>query len=141
MSVEPAHAPLAPLARLADLPPLERRFVEGMRLWLSHEAADARSRRPASFDRFDRLLGVLLAHGRRALQVGGVGAPSVTGDECVLARFVAVAADGAREDAILIATLLVRADLALTLGRDAEALGLALRRGAGRAPAPRPAVA
>jgi hypothetical protein len=142
MSIEKqARAPLAPLASLADLTLLERRFVEGMRLWLSFEGrGDARPHTP-SCDGFAQVLERLLAHCRRPLQVGDVGAESVTGDECVLARFVTVAADGERENAILIATLLVRADVALDLGRRAEALGLALRRTARRRPTPRFVVA
>ena len=51
------------------------------------------------------------------------------GDECVLARLVALAAEGAREEAILISALLIRADMALELARLAMALGhLMLRR-------------
>ena len=56
-------------------------------------------------------------------------APAPARDECVFARFVALAAEGAREDAVLMAALLVRADLALCLAGLAESIGLGLMRG------------
>jgi hypothetical protein len=46
----------------------------------------------------------------------------------VFARFVALSAAGAREDAVLIAALLVRAALALGLVTLAEPVGLGMRR-------------
>ena len=55
--------------------------------------------------------------------------PCAGGDECVFARFVALAAEGAREEAILMAALIVRADLALGLTALAEEIGLGLMRG------------
>ena len=50
--------------------------------------------------------------------------PCAGSDECVFARFVALAAEGAREEAVLIATLIVRADVALGLTALAESVGL-----------------
>lgn len=123
----------APLGRLEGLPRLERHFVAGLRLWFAGRAGQAQlssTYAGSTLDRFDDLLCPLLAHGRRPLVVAEPGARGVSDDECVLARFVALAAEGAREDAILIATLLVRADVALSLGRHAEALGLSLMRAA-----------
>ena len=43
-----------------------------------------------------------------------------------------LATEGAREDAVLMAALLVRPDIMLGLARDAEALGLTLSRNRGR---------
>ena len=51
--------------------------------------------------------------------------PCAGADECVFARFVALAAEGAREDAVLMAALMVRADIALGLATLAESIGLA----------------
>jgi hypothetical protein len=125
MSLETtARTGSGPVSRLADLPGLERRVVVCARRWTAGRDVSERA--------LDDLLGLFVAHGRRPLQVGPVGAPGVSGDECVLARFVALAAEGAREDAVLIATLLVRADLALGLARTAEAFGLSLMRSAAR---------
>jgi hypothetical protein len=56
------------------------------------------------------------------------GCPCAGADECVFARFVALAAEGAREDAVLMAALMVRADLALGLALQAERIGLRLMR-------------
>ena len=44
---------------------------------------------------------------------------------------MALAAEGAREDAVLMAALMVRADLALGLALHAERIGLGLMRGQG----------
>lgn len=132
----------APVARLDDLPPLERRFIQCLRVWCGepggndalnrflvqdHESADAE--RLAR--EFDDLLRLAATHARRPLLGHSPGCPCAGGDECVLARFVALAAEGAREEAILMAALLVRADLALTLTTRAERLGLGLMRGRG----------
>ncbi len=140
MSIEMnARTAPGPLSRLDDLPALERRVVVCARLWCEGPAGQATVERDwgpcggvdlatQALDRLDELLGLCFAHGRRPLQIDGVRAEGVSGDECVLGRFVALAAEGKREEAILIATLLVRADLALGLARTAEALGLLLLR-------------
>ena len=71
----------------------------------------------------------MAAHARRPLMRHAPGCPCAGADECVFARFVALAAEGAREDAILIAALIVRTDIALTLAIRAETVGLRLMRG------------
>ena len=55
--------------------------------------------------------------------------PCAGSDECIFARFVALAAEGAREEAVLMAALIVRADVALALAALAEEVGLGLMRG------------
>jgi hypothetical protein len=57
-----------------------------------------------------------------------IACPCVGGDEYALARFVALAAEGDREDAVLLAALLVRADVALCLAPLAEEVGLRVGR-------------
>ena len=52
-------------------------------------------------------------HARRPLLGHALDCPCAGSDECVFARFVALAAEGAREEAVLMAALIVRADLAL----------------------------
>lgn len=122
MSVEMnARTAPGPVGSLAALPGLERRLVEHLRLWRDGRGAVAG---------LDALMEPIATFGRHPLRIGAPGDPGVSGDECVLARFVGLAAEGAREDAILIATLLVRADMALGLGRIAEALGHRLMRAA-----------
>ena len=55
----------------------------------------------------------MAGHARRPLLGHAPDCPCAGADECVFARFVALAAEGAREDAVLMAALMVRADLAL----------------------------
>jgi hypothetical protein len=140
MTCEPpprgAHAPLVPLA---TLPPDERRVVETMRLWrcglvgqraLLRGYADRRgpAAARATLDRLDAFLCLAVVHARRPLAIAPAGAESALGDECLLARLVALAVEGSREQAILIGALLVRADLALELARRGLDVGLDLRR-------------
>lgn len=134
------HAPgAAPVARLSDLTALEQRFVLYARLWSEGRLGQAEVWRDlvdrdgpraasAATEQLDTLLREVMTHGRRPLQRHAASCPCAGGDECVLARFVALAAEGAREEAILMASLLVRADVSLELTRIAEALGLTLMR-------------
>ncbi|QQA43800.1 hypothetical protein [Pelagovum pacificum] len=66
--------------------------------------------------------------GRRPLMRHHATCRCLGADEACFANFIALAADGDREDAMLVATLLVRADIAPCLVTLAESLGLALRR-------------
>jgi hypothetical protein len=136
------HAGAAPVGRLAELPPLERQVIRWLRLWtegptgqaaaideLAERHGRAATERVAI--RFGELLQVMARHARRPLLSHAPGCPCAGGDECVFARLVALAAEGAREEAILMAALIVRADLALPLAALAEEVGLGLMR-AGR---------
>jgi hypothetical protein len=129
----------APVARVAELGPLERQVILYLRLWSAGEAGQSAVRGDlaarhgekagqALGDRFAALIETTLRHARRPLMRYALGCPCAGADECVFARFVASAAEGAREDAILIAALMVRADIALALAGEAEALGLGLQR-------------
>ncbi|MER2508230.1 hypothetical protein [Amaricoccus sp.] len=134
------HPPgAAPVSRLSDLTPLEQRVVMYTRLWSDGRLGQAEVWRdlierygpaPARFatETLETLLRQIVTHGRRPLQRHAPHCPCVGGDECIFARFVALAAEGAREDAILMATLMVRADISFGLARAAEEFGLALRR-------------
>ena len=77
----------------------------------------------------DELLEQTVRYARRPLVGHGLDCPCAGSDECVFARFVALAAEGAREEAVLIAALIVRADVALGLAGLAESVGLSLMRG------------
>lgn len=141
MSIEaPGPVGAAPLVRLAELPSLERRVVICARLWRAGPAGRAELERDliarhgpavgrAAAGRLGEVLDIVETHSRRHIGIGPVGSEGAVGDECVLARLVALAAEGAREEAILISALLIRADMALELARRAMALGhLMLRR-------------
>ena len=80
---------------------------------------------------FGDLMLFFARHARRPMLRHDVDCPCAGADECVFARFVALAAEGAREDAVLMAALLVRPDMALPLATLAGAVGLELARNAG----------
>ncbi len=140
--MEPRHSGAAPVGRLAELPPLEREVIRCLRLWcagpegpgavsgaLAARHGDAIGRGLAAD--FGELVATMAGHSRRPLLGHAPGCPCAGADECVFARFVALAAEGAREDAVLMAALMARADLALTLTARAEAIGLRLMRNQG----------
>jgi hypothetical protein len=139
MSAHPRNPGGAAVGRLDELPPIERRVVRCVRLWSGgpHERAALRRELGAHGGRgaaglaeaLDALLETTVRHARRPLLGHALDCPCAGSDECVFARFVALAAEGAREEAVLIAALLVRADVALGLANLAESVGLGLMRG------------
>lgn len=140
MTRQDRHPGGAPVGRLADLPPLERQVVRCLRLWCSGPEGRsavrwelARHQDDAAADRlaaaFGELLELTAGHARRPLMGHAIDCPCAGGDECVFARFVALAAEGSREEAVLMAALMVRPDLALGLASLAEGIGLGLMRG------------
>jgi hypothetical protein len=139
MSAMPRHPGGEPVASLAALPALEREVIRALRQWCAGPAGpdevvdgfaarlgDAAGRRLAS--EFGELLTTVAGHARRPLLGHAPDCPCAGGDECIFARFVALAAEGSREEAALMAALIVRADLALCLVARAEAVGLGLMR-------------
>jgi hypothetical protein len=139
MSALPRNPGGAAVGRLAELPPLEARVVRCVRLWsggpqgraaLGDELARRHGNGAVGLARaLDDLLGTTVRYARRPLMGHALDCPCAGSDECVFARFVALAAEGAREEAVLIATLIVRADVALGLTALAELVGLSLMRG------------
>jgi hypothetical protein len=136
----PRHPGAAAVGHLAELPPLERQVIRCLRFWcagpngqaaLGRELAQRMGRRAAErvTAHLDELLQVTASHARRPLMGHDLDCLCAGGDECVFARFVALAAEGAREEAALMASLMVRPDLALCLVRLAEDVGLGLMRG------------
>jgi hypothetical protein len=73
-------------------------------------------------------------HGRRPLVRHSVNCKCLGSDDSCFANFIATAVLGEREDAMLIATLLVRPDVAPVLTALASDFGLALKRMNLRAP-------
>lgn len=144
---EAAPRGAAPVARMTDLPALEAGAVLYLRLWLGGETDRARAladftallglgHGAATAECFDRLCGLILAHGRRPLMRHACSCGCVGGDEAVFAGFIARAAEGEREEAMLIASLLLRADFAPLAVAMAEELAAALKRMALRAGPP-----
>lgn len=129
----------APVGFISELDPLEAGAVMYLRLWCSGPEYQSKVR-----DEFFSLLGPRLGHralqsldqlcdlcareGRRPLMRHNVSCKCLGADESCFANFVAAAAQGENEDAIMIATLLVRPDLAPCLMALATQFGLALTR-------------
>ena len=145
MSSQPRHPGAAVVGRLAELPPIERQVIHCLRLWcdgpdgpnalgrelVARHGSDAAAGLIADFAEVMR---ATARHARRPLLGHAPGCPCAGADECVFARFVALAAEGSREEAVLMAALLVRADLALCLAGLAELIGLGLMRGTAPGP-------
>jgi hypothetical protein len=140
MTLHERHPGGAPVARLDGLPPLERRVIRCLRLWCAgpegERAVGWEIARGAAGDdgarlaqSFGELLQLTAGNARRPLLGHALDCPCAGSDECIFARFVALAAEGAREEAVLIAALLVRADIAMCLTAVAEEVGLGLMRG------------
>lgn len=116
----------APVARMEALPPAEAALVHALRLSCSGDGG--RERLSALFGAaagaaFDGLMQALLPHLRRPLMHHATRCACVGADEAVFANFVVTAAWGEREDAMLMATLLVRADAAPGVVALAEMTG------------------
>ncbi|MDG1472653.1 hypothetical protein [Pseudosulfitobacter sp. SM2401] len=77
---------------------------------------------------FEDLCRFCTDHGRRPLMRHGIDCKCLGSDEACFANFIATAATGEREDALLIATLLVRPDVAPLIVALATDFGLALKR-------------
>ncbi|MFT6023806.1 MAG: hypothetical protein ACI9PY_001925 [Ascidiaceihabitans sp.] len=83
---------------------------------------------------FEDLCRMCAQHGRRPLMRHCVDCKCLGSDEACFANFIATAATGEREDALMIATLLVRSDVAPLITALATDFGLALMRMNLRAP-------
>ncbi len=137
----------AAVGRLADLTPIEAGAVMYLRLW--SEGAGGRADAASDFDialgadrghiamlTLDRLCSLCAHHGRRPLIRHGLGCGCLGADENCFAQMIAAAAEGAREDAMMMASLIVRPDYAPALASLSEELGLALRQMTTPSPVP-----
>ncbi|SMX44185.1 hypothetical protein [Actibacterium lipolyticum] len=140
----------APVGLLTELPDVEAGAVLYLRLWCEGAVSQAQvsddfalalgmdhGRRALAA--FEQLCDLCVRHGRRPLVRHQVTCKCLGADESCFANFISAAADGQREDAMLIATLLVRADVAPSLTALAEDVGIALKRMVHRPGAPQPA--
>jgi hypothetical protein len=129
----------AAVGLVADLQAVEAGAVMYFRLW--HDGPSAREIMSSDFvatmgpdigrrtlASFQAICSLCATHGRRTLVHHHLNCRCVGADEACFANFIGAAAEGAHEDALLIATMLVRADLAPSLTYHAEAFGLALKR-------------
>lgn len=99
-----------------------------LRLW--SDAVEGRAALPEghSTELLRQICGLCASYGRRPLMRHGLGCACLGADEACFAHMVAAAATGAREDALMLAALIVRPDLAPALVALSEQLGLALNR-------------
>lgn len=137
----------ATVGRIADLTPIEAGAVMYLRLWGDGKAgrADAASdfdialgadQGRAAMMTLDRLCSLCAHHGRRPLIRHGLGCSCLGADENCFAQMIGAASEGAREDAMMMASLIVRPDFAPALASLSEELGLVLRRMTSVTPVP-----
>jgi hypothetical protein len=129
----------APVGFMSELDGVEAASVIYLRLWSTGEAGQTQVRRdfgavmgPARGMRaaraFEDLFAMCTTCARRPLMRHTVSCACLGADEACFANFIVTAAEGAREDALLIATLLVRVDVAPLAAAMAMDVGLALKR-------------
>lgn len=137
------------VGQLSDLSRLETTVVLYLRLWSDgpdsqaavwNDFAVGLGAGPgrAALQSFEQLCGLFAEHGRRPLMRHAVHCACLGADEACFANFVATATEGEREDALLLATLLVRPDIAPAVTGLATQVGLALKRMFLRHPEPAP---
>lgn len=136
------HAPPrggAPVGMLAELPAVEVGAVLYLRLWCDGQDSQRRIRADfaatlgagagdTAWRCFEDLCSLCVRHGRRPLMRHHLGCKCLGADEACFANFIAAAGEGQREDAMLLASLIVRPDMAPCLVGLAERFGLTLRR-------------
>ncbi len=129
----------APVGYLTELDSIEAASVIYLRLWCAGPDAQSQvcndlvtclgpEKGQKSLESFQTLCSLCARHGRRPLMRHAVHCKYLGADEACFANFISTAATGDRDDAMLIATLIVRADVAPLLTSVAADFGLALRR-------------
>ena len=129
----------AAVGLITELSGLEAASVIYLRLWC--DGADAQLQVRNDFTTclgadqgrkavrsFEELCSLCAKHGLRPLMRHSIHCKCLGSDESCFANFIATATEGEREDAMLIATLLVRPDFAPLIAALAADFGLALKR-------------
>lgn len=128
-----------PVGHLSELPHVEAGAIACLRLWCDGAGSQARlwdglagalgaAHGKRALGAFEGLVGLIVAHGRRPLMRHHRDCICVGADEAAFAALIAAAADGEREDAMLLAALLVRPGVSPEVVELAGEFGLALRR-------------
>lgn len=147
MNAMTPHRGGAPVGYVTELGPIEAGAVHYLRLWCDGPSGKGYVWRDFStalgpkagqeaLRNFETLLGLCIQHGRRTLMRHHVTCRCLGADESCFANFIGYASEGEREDALLIATTIVRPDMAPSLVALAQEFGLALRRMAVKADDP-----
>ncbi len=127
----------APVGLVTELDPMSLLAVLYLRVWcdtglteitrdLRLALGDTHGKNAATA--FEALCQTLLATGRRPFMRHGSGCKCLGGDEACFAQLISAAALGEREDALMLAMLMVRPDCAPHLVDLAQTSGLALQR-------------
>ncbi len=128
-----------PVGALDALPPAEAAAVRWLRLWCEGpdgwaamraemDALVGVRRAAALAETFDLTCRLTLEFRRRPLMRHAAACPCLGADEAAFAHFLTLAGIGEREEAMLVAILLVRADMAPVLVDTAGRAGLAIHR-------------
>lgn len=139
MSTAPFQRGAAAVGVLGELPPLEAALVLYIRLW--HTSCTARHEVARDFNRalgaeggaemlelFEAFCAAAATSARRPLIRHEIRCRCLGADESALAHLVAAAADGAHEDAELLAALLMERGSVARIAGLARALGAGLAR-------------
>lgn len=139
MTEQPENRGGAPVGFITELDSVEAASVIYLRLWCDGPEAQAQvwndfasslgidhGRR--AMKSFEALCALCCLHGRRPLMRHSVHCKCLGADESCFANFVAAAATGEREDALMLAMLLVRPDVAPLIASLAANVGLAFKR-------------
>lgn len=129
----------APVGFLEELDSVEAASVIYLRLWCSGPDARAEVENDLAYGlgtdhadhvlrSFDQLCTMCARHGRRPLMRHSVHCKCLGADESCFANFIATAANGDMEDAMMFATLLVRPDMAPMITSLATDFGLGLKK-------------
>ncbi len=133
-----SHRGAAPVGLLADLGAVEAEAVRCLRSWSDGPAAwervcgdlvqalgPDRGRRAA--EALEAICDMSLRHGRRPLMRRPAECRQFGADEACFAHMVAAASEGEREDALMIALVMLRPDISMPAVALAQEAGLALR--------------
>lgn len=129
----------ASVGYLTDLPPIEAASIGFLRSWCDSEGSQLGVTREFTRALGDeagtqavRMLHQLCAictdHGRRPLMRHGLNCSCLGADEACFANLISAGSEGAREDAMMLASLIVRVEMAPMLASLAVDFGMALRR-------------
>ncbi|MEM6486998.1 MAG: hypothetical protein AAF677_01815 [Pseudomonadota bacterium] len=139
MTRSPERRGGAPVGMVEDLDALEASAVLYLRLWCSGPECQAavlhdfttRFGREVGVERlrsFEEFMTTLVEHARRPMMRHAVGCRCVGADESAYANLIAAAADGDQEVAAVIASLIVRPEMATVVAHQAEPVAITVRQ-------------
>lgn len=139
MTRDPYKRGGASVGLISDLSDIEAASVLYFRMWFDGPTTQAQvtsdikailgqAHGKAALRSFEQLCNLFSRYGRRPLMRHSVMCKCLGSDESCFANFIATATDGDHEDAMLIATLFVRGDMAPLIASLAADFGLALKK-------------